>query len=135
MKTLKQLEALLKEHKIPMNGERPLDNILNELSNISINHSNFINSVTETASQTIGKQQKEVFSKCPECGSDTILGFGECHLCGTKLFDSVEDEVKEKDPKETKKETKKDKKKEKEEIDELDDDLDIDGFLDDFDLD
>jgi hypothetical protein len=30
---------------------------------------------------------------CSHCGSETVLGMAECHVCGFKLFDVVTDEV------------------------------------------
>lgn len=139
------LQKVINKNKINCST---FESFLDGLAQVQYRHKTLINGITETLKAAV-IEPSTTLATCPCCGSRVFLSFQSCHLCGTELFQVVDEvstpavvapteaktEVKKETPKkETKKEEpKKDVKKEesKKEIKEesFEDDEDL-SFLD-----
>jgi hypothetical protein len=118
----KVLNNIVKKHKLEtLNTESLLSNIADIYARHEVLVSGVIGIINESF---VGSN---VFIDCPDCGSKTMLGFGECHLCGTSLYESEDDNTKKEEDKlvvaeEPKKKVEKQVEVKETKVDELDDD-------------
>jgi hypothetical protein len=85
---VKTLDKIIKKHGLEnMNTEKLLANI----ADIYKRHNVLVNDVGNAVNDSFAGAT--TFIDCPDCGSKTMLGFGECHLCGTSLYETEETEA------------------------------------------
>jgi hypothetical protein len=82
------VQMLVDKHKINCTS---LQVFLKEVQQIANRHDALVNGVTSALEAAL-IHPANGFVSCPTCSSHTVLSLENCHLCGSKLFEDVNEE-------------------------------------------